>query len=68
VRDIAQGFTRLLCMRLQKRCPSFGQDAVPMGSNFPIPAKKDKKGWCRIEEWIEVGEDLEKLNSCYVLL
>lgn len=46
-------------INIVKRCPGCGQDAVPVGSNFRIPAKKDKKGWRQVEAWIEAGEDLE---------
>lgn len=46
-------------IHIVKRCPGCGQDVVPVGSNFRIPARKDKKGWRQVEAWIEAGEDLE---------
>jgi hypothetical protein len=50
---------------VQKRCPGCGQNAIPVGSNLRIPAKKDKKGWRQVEAWIEAGADLEaKFVSC----
>ncbi|GME65244.1 hypothetical protein ACLA_006790 [Neofusicoccum parvum] len=54
----------------RKRCPSCGGDAVPVGSNFRIPGKRDEKGWKRAERMLKEGvrfsfcptvEDYEKM-------
>lgn len=55
-------------MKILKRCPTCGQAAVPVGSNFRIPARKDEKGWRKAEAWIDAGEDLEaKFVSCWTV-
>lgn len=55
-------------VEIVKRCPGCGQAAVPVGSNFRIPARKDEKGWRKVEAWIDAGEDLvAKFASCWTV-
>lgn len=53
-------------VEVKKRCPGCAEDAVPVGSNFRIPARKDEKGWREVEKWIEAGEDLVAKFVCCV--
>ncbi|KAH6663717.1 hypothetical protein B0J14DRAFT_608939 [Halenospora varia] len=47
------------------RCPSCGKGALAVGSNFRIPAKKDERGWKKVEKMIEDGEDMvAKFSPC----
>jgi hypothetical protein len=46
-------------IEIKKRFPSRGQAAVPVGSNFQIPGKRDEKGCRQVEAWIDAGEALE---------
>jgi len=47
------------------RCPSCGEGAMRVGSNFRIPKKTDEKGWKEVEEMIEKGEDMvAKFSVC----
>jgi hypothetical protein len=47
------------------RCPSCGESAVRVGSNFRIPKKRDEKAWKEIQEMIKWGEDIvAKFEFC----
>jgi hypothetical protein len=48
-----------------KHCPSCGKAALPVGSNFRIPKRKDGKERGAIENMIKAGEDMvAKFSPC----
>ncbi|KAG9232616.1 hypothetical protein BJ875DRAFT_466270 [Amylocarpus encephaloides] len=47
------------------RCPSCGDDTVPVGSNFRIPSKADIRSWREVENMIADGKDMvASFSSC----
>jgi len=48
-----------------KRCSGCGDEALLVGPNFRIPARKDNKAWRKVEVMVETGEDmLAKFSPC----